>query len=50
VALNVNKAPSFVTWFNPADITYGTALGAAQLNATANCPARSSIRPRPARS
>ena len=38
VPLNVLKAPSFVTWVNPADIAYGTALGAAQLNATANLP------------
>jgi hypothetical protein len=38
VSLNVTKAPSFVTWFNPADIAYGTALGATQLNATANLP------------
>ena len=38
VPLNVLKAPSFVTWFSPADIAYGTALGAAQLNATANLP------------
>ncbi|PYQ83306.1 MAG: hypothetical protein DMG03_14300, partial [Acidobacteria bacterium] len=27
-----------ITWNNPADITYGTALGASQLNATANVP------------
>ena len=38
VSLNVTKAPSFVTWFNPTDITYGTALGAAQLNASASLP------------
>jgi len=38
VSLNVLKAPSFVTWLNPADITYGTALSASQLNATANLP------------
>jgi hypothetical protein len=36
VALNVLKATPVVTWPAPADITYGTALGAAQLNATAN--------------
>jgi hypothetical protein len=38
VPLNVIKAPTFVTWFNPADIAYGTALGASQLNATASVP------------
>jgi Leucine-rich repeat (LRR) protein len=29
-----------ITWGNPADITYGTALGSAQLNATADAPGR----------
>ena len=29
---------SVITWSNPADITYGTALGDAQLNATADVP------------
>ena len=33
----------------PADIIYGTALSATQLNATARCPAPSSTRRRPAR-
>jgi hypothetical protein len=36
VTLNVAKAATSVTWSDPADIVYGTALGAAQLNATAN--------------
>ena len=36
VTLNVAKATSTMTWPNPADIVYGTALGASQLNATAN--------------
>jgi hypothetical protein len=36
VTLNVTKAPSTISWTNPADIVYGTALGSAQLNATAN--------------
>ena len=36
VALTVNMAQSTITWSNPADVVYGTALGAAQLNATAN--------------
>jgi hypothetical protein len=30
------KTTPTITWANPADITYGTALGAAQLNATAS--------------
>jgi hypothetical protein len=36
--LNVLKATPTVTWANPADITYGTPLGAAQLDATADAP------------
>jgi hypothetical protein len=36
VALTVNMAQSTINWSNPADVVYGTALGAAQLNATAN--------------
>lgn len=35
-ALTVGKATPNVTWSNPADITYGTPLGAAQFNAVAN--------------
>ncbi|XWK72587.1 MBG domain-containing protein [Tunturiibacter lichenicola] len=31
----VTKTTPVITWANPADITYGTALGNAQLNATA---------------
>jgi uncharacterized repeat protein (TIGR01451 family) len=34
--LTVTKATPSITWGNPADIIYGTALGAAQLNATAD--------------
>jgi hypothetical protein len=34
VTINVLKATPTVTWANPADITYGTALSGAQLNAT----------------
>jgi hypothetical protein len=30
----INKANQTITWNNPADITYGTALGVTQLNAT----------------
>jgi hypothetical protein len=38
VTINVSKAAPTITWSNPADITYGTALGGTQLNATANTP------------
>jgi HSP20 family molecular chaperone IbpA len=34
--LTVNKATPVITWADPAAITYGTALGASQLNATAS--------------
>ena len=36
VPITVDKAAPTITWSNPADIVYGTALGATQLNATAN--------------
>jgi len=36
VSLTVNKATPVVTWATPATITYGTALGVAQLDATAS--------------
>jgi hypothetical protein len=36
--ITVRKANSTITWAAPADITYGTALSATQLNATANVP------------
>jgi hypothetical protein len=38
VSINVLKATSTITWSNPADITYPTALSATQLNASANVP------------
>ena len=38
VTLTVLKATPVITWANPADITYGTALSATQLNATATVP------------
>src|SRR5207245_772021 len=38
VILNVLKARPVITWVNPPDITYGTALSAAQLGATADVP------------
>src|SRR5205085_521450 len=34
VSINVLKAAPVITWPTPADITYGTALSATQLNAT----------------
>jgi len=38
-SLTVSKAkPATITWLAPADISYGTPLGAAQLNATASVP------------
>src|SRR6185369_18544 len=38
VSINVLRATTTISWTAPADITYGTALGATQLNATANVP------------
>jgi hypothetical protein len=38
VQLTVDKATPTLTWADPAAITYGTALSAAQLNATADVP------------
>ena len=38
VQLTVNQATPVITWANPAAIVYGTALGVAQLNATASVP------------
>jgi hypothetical protein len=37
-SLTVNKATTTITWNNPADITYGTALSGTQLNATTSVP------------
>ena len=36
--MTIAKATPVITWSSPADITYGTALGATQLNATASVP------------
>jgi len=36
--INVDKAIPTVTWADPADITYGTALSSTQLDATASVP------------
>ena len=38
VQLVVSQATPVITWSNPADIVYGTALGSTQLNATASVP------------
>jgi hypothetical protein len=38
VQVTVNKVTPTVTWADPAPITYGVALGATQLNATASVP------------
>ena len=38
VSLNVDQATPTITWAAPAAITYGTALGSTQLNASANVP------------
>jgi len=35
VVINVGRTTPSITWNNPADIAYGTALGGTQLNATA---------------
>jgi len=38
VAITVGKATPTITWSVPAAITFGTPLGASQLNATASVP------------
>src|SRR4029078_3184393 len=38
VTIAVTKATPVITWPTPADIVYGTTLGAAQLNATTTVP------------
>ncbi len=43
--LVIGQPASVVTWNDPAAIVYGTALGAAQLNATANVPGSFSYTP-----
>src|SRR5262249_39669842 len=43
--INVQKATPTVTWPNPADITYGTALSTTQLDATASVPGSFSYAP-----
>jgi hypothetical protein len=43
--INVKQASPVITWVNPSDITYGTALGATQLDATASVPGTFSYSP-----
>ena len=38
VNINVAQATPTITWSNPANITYGTALGNTQLDATGSVP------------
>jgi hypothetical protein len=45
VSINVNKATPHIIWAAPADITYGTPLGSAQLDATADVPGSFSYGP-----
>ena len=45
VLINVLKAPVTLTWNNPTDINYGTALSATQLNATSSVPGNFVYRP-----
>ncbi len=45
VTLKVTKATSVASWTTPAAITYGTPLGATQLDATANVPGNFSYVP-----
>ena len=45
VSLVVVKATPLVTWPAPSSITYGTALGSNQLNATANVPGTNAYAP-----
>ncbi len=47
VSITVNQVASTVTWNAPAAITYGTALGATQLNATASVPGTFAYNPAP---
>ncbi len=43
--LTITTLTPNITWSNPADITYGTALSATQLNATADVPGTFSYNP-----
>jgi hypothetical protein len=44
---DIAAALPIITWSNPADITYGTALGSAQLNATADVDGTFAYSPAP---
>lgn len=44
-ALTVNLLTPLVTWFDPADVVYGTPLGVSQLTAAANVPGSFSYTP-----
>jgi hypothetical protein len=44
-SLTITKATPIVTWPKPAPITYGTAISATQLNATASVPGRFTYSP-----
>ncbi len=46
-SLTVSPATPTITWANPAGITYGTALSATQLNATAGIPGTFAYTPAP---
>ena len=43
--ITITKATPTITWNNPADIVYGTALSSTQLNATADVPGTFSYNP-----
>jgi hypothetical protein len=45
VTLTVSQAAPSITWVAPAPVTYGTALGAAQLNASSSVPGTFSYSP-----
>ena len=47
VNITVNQDASTISWSNPAAITYGTALSATQLNATASVPGTFAYDPAP---
>jgi PKD repeat protein len=45
VSLTVNKATTSITWSNPSNITYGTAISSTQLNAVGSVPGSMSYNP-----
>ena len=49
VTINVSKATPTITWANPADIVYGTALSGTQLDAAASVPGTFLYNPTPGR-